>query len=183
MPASTIPPSLPSDPIEVNEALEVARALWDKGDRRDAIRWIRRAFEAADEAGQVARGVALARAAAELETDSVPPPAHSQTRAASRPAPPPLPSSRPAKPSLLPAPPLRPSSVQAARSAPQPKEKEKEPSNEKRLRVSVRTSARDASLFVVRPLAEGQSAPPGTREAYLVMVEAEQAGSTRGRVA
>jgi hypothetical protein len=45
---------------------------------------------------------------------------------------------------------------------------------QKRLRVSVRLSVRDSSLFVVRPLAEGQAAPPGTTEAVLVMPDDEK---------
>jgi hypothetical protein len=50
------------------------------------------------------------------------------------------------------------------------------------LRVSVRTSARDASLLVVRPLGAGEALPPGTREAFLVMAEdlATEVSSTRG---
>jgi hypothetical protein len=39
--------------------------------------------------------------------------------------------------------------------------------------VSVKTSVRDPSLLVVRPLGEGQSPPAGTREAFLVMVESK----------
>lgn len=41
-----------------------------------------------------------------------------------------------------------------------------------RLRVSVRASVRDPSLYVVRPLAEGELPPPGTREAFLVFPNA-----------
>jgi hypothetical protein len=36
------------------------------------------------------------------------------------------------------------------------------------VRVSVRVSARDESLMIVRPLAQGQRVPPGAREARLV---------------
>jgi hypothetical protein len=39
------------------------------------------------------------------------------------------------------------------------------------VRVSVRTSVRDANLLVVRPLADGAAVPPGTREALLTFVE------------
>jgi hypothetical protein len=42
------------------------------------------------------------------------------------------------------------------------------------IRVSVRASARDPDLLVVRPLPEGRPLPPGTREASLVLVEDEQ---------
>jgi hypothetical protein len=44
---------------------------------------------------------------------------------------------------------------------------------QKRVRVSVRMSVRDSSLFVVRPLPEGQPAPPGTTEAVLVMPDGD----------
>jgi hypothetical protein len=36
------------------------------------------------------------------------------------------------------------------------------------LRVAVRVSARDESLYIVRPLEPGQRVPPGSREARLV---------------
>ncbi len=42
-----------------------------------------------------------------------------------------------------------------------------------RLRVSVKASARDATLLVVRPLPEGQRPPPGTHEAILTLVEGD----------
>lgn len=38
------------------------------------------------------------------------------------------------------------------------------------VRVSVKTSVRDSSLFVVRPLADGAAVPAGTREALLTFV-------------
>lgn len=44
------------------------------------------------------------------------------------------------------------------------------------MRVSVKTSVRDGSLLVVRPLADGVAVPPGTREALLTFVDDEQAG-------
>jgi hypothetical protein len=46
-----------------------------------------------------------------------------------------------------------------------------------RQRVSVRASARDPNLLVVRPLPEGQRPPPGTHVAHLVLVEGEESGS------
>jgi hypothetical protein len=60
--------------------------------------------------------------------------------------------------------------VQPIRSAhePTPSPQAEQP-GQKRVRVSVRTSVRDSDLLVVRPLAEGEAAPAGTREAYLVM--------------
>lgn len=41
------------------------------------------------------------------------------------------------------------------------------------MRVSVKTSVRDASLLVVRPLADGAAVPAGTREALLTFVNDE----------
>jgi hypothetical protein len=45
---------------------------------------------------------------------------------------------------------------------------------EERVRVYVRTSLRDPGLLVVRPLAEHESAPPGTREAYLLFADEDE---------
>ena len=70
------------------------------------------------------------------------------------------------------------SSVQPVRSAQKPD------AESVRVRVSVRTSARDGTLLVVRTLAEGQTPPPGTREAFLVMTEsATDAPYAKGGVA
>jgi hypothetical protein len=203
-----VPAAVADDSSNVSEALEVARALWAKGDRKDAIRWVRRAAEAAADAGNVSRLATLARSAAELEEASIPPPAPSQTRAAAprSMSPPPLPSSRPSKPASLPpsrpptAPPPKPaslpvrqplttpppapapptSSVQpvSARAAREPAS-EQAPAPTTRVRVSVRISVRDASLFVVRPLAIGEALPPGTREAFLVMSDEASSDLTR----
>jgi hypothetical protein len=168
-----VPSTVDADPPEVAEALEVARSLWDSGERGDAIRWVRRAAEAADDAGQNARVASLARAAADLEDLALAPSSPtSQTRPASRPAPPPPRSIPPPLPSKRtpPPPPVAP----ATKSAPQVKQT--------RIRVSVRTSARDATLFVVRPLAEGQAPPAGTREAVLLLNESES-DEAKGSVA
>jgi len=43
---------------------------------------------------------------------------------------------------------------------------------QKQVRVSVKASARDPGLLIARPLAEGQAAPAGAREALLVLVDA-----------
>jgi hypothetical protein len=118
MPAlSCVPATAANDSYDVAEALEVARALWQRGERKDAIRWVRRAAEAADDADQTMRVVDLARAAAELEEvatvappdsrptaipSSVPPAPQSQTRVMATPSAPPRPSSLPPRPSTLP---------------------------------------------------------------------------------
>jgi hypothetical protein len=45
------------------------------------------------------------------------------------------------------------------------------PGQEVRIRVSVKLSVRDPNLIVARALGDGESAPAGTREAVLVLVE------------
>jgi hypothetical protein len=42
-----------------------------------------------------------------------------------------------------------------------------------RVRVSVKSSVRDPNLLLVRLLADGQSAPPGTQEAFLTGNDAQ----------
>jgi hypothetical protein len=63
-----IPLAEDSDPEEVATALETALALGTRGDLREALRWLRRASEAADDAGREQRSLALARTAADLAT-------------------------------------------------------------------------------------------------------------------
>lgn len=158
---SLLPAPADGDPFAVKHALEVARSLWDCGEHRQAIVWVRRAVEAADQAGDASRVAMLARAVAEMggapstlpPPPSVPPPMRSTV-------PPPLPSRALPKPRLLPPPPP----PRALESGPPPP-------SEVRRRVSVKTSVRDPDLLVVRPLADGEAAPAGTREAFLVMVE------------
>jgi hypothetical protein len=62
-----VPAAVAGDPSDVSTALEVAGALWEKGSREDAIRWVKRAVEAASGAGVEARAEALSAAVLELE--------------------------------------------------------------------------------------------------------------------
>jgi hypothetical protein len=39
------------------------------------------------------------------------------------------------------------------------------------MRVSIKVSARDPNLFVLRRLDAGKSAPPGTRQALIVLLD------------
>src|SRR5579871_5619409 len=71
-----------------DQALEVARSLLNLGYRADALTWLKRAIEAADEAGDSARVAALARALSEV-SESMAAPAPPPTQ---RPLPPPAPS-------------------------------------------------------------------------------------------
>ncbi len=61
-----IPPALPTDSEDIAWALETAEALWRRGERVDAVVWVRRAAQAAGEGEDSKRAVALAKYAAEL---------------------------------------------------------------------------------------------------------------------
>ena len=180
--ALRLPVPAAGDSASVKDALEAARTFWDRGDRRQALACVRLALEVADEAGDAARVATLARAVADLGTPSTPPPLpppSRRPRPASTVPPPPIsgPLSRTA--STLPPPPLPSRPVPKApvlplRPPPQSLESAP-PTSEARRRVSVKVSVRDPNLFVVRPLAEGEAVPAGTREAFLVMAD------TRGK--
>jgi hypothetical protein len=223
----TIPASTPEDPSAVASALDVARELWENGSHTEAVRWLKRAVEAAADAGHDVRSDMLMKAVIELErsseepaltpppapppvTDVKPPPVPSLiTPAASKPPPPlPLAARRsPTHPPAAPAsmPPTRAQSASPATSTREPQgyvpppsppistapshlpppslpvggahaTVEGEPSAAphalgSRIRVSVKTSARDPNLLVVRPLPEGKRPPPGTREGTLLLVD------------
>jgi hypothetical protein len=63
-----LPEVEPHDPEPVAVAIETARALFRTGERLDALRWLRRAAERAEESGDDLRAVHLARSAADLST-------------------------------------------------------------------------------------------------------------------
>lgn len=77
----------PSDTEDVLFALETAQALYSKGELQDAVRWLRRAADEAEQAGSDQRALELARAAAELVSEVSPP--------VSSPKPPPVSSPNP----------------------------------------------------------------------------------------
>ena len=196
--AKRVPEALPDDVPDVVEALDIAHMLFDKGDIAEAARFVRRASDAANKASRL---IALARAADELEAQSVPPPAMSETRLSRPPIaspskPPPLPQRKPsASPPPLPAkassskpPPPKPASNPTMPAAKVPSSAPRIAAGaakalENRMRVCVRISVRDGSLLVVRPLADGETAPAGTRSAWLVMDGAEElaAGGSAAR--
>ena len=89
--ASPIPQAKTGDSEDVSWALETAASQWARGDRDEALKWLRRAVESASEGEDDMRALELAKAAAELTSQpptSVPPPP------VSRP-PPPAPRSGP----------------------------------------------------------------------------------------
>jgi len=75
-PCPDLPEVEPLDPEPVAVAIETARALYRTGEQLDALRWLRRAAERAEESGDDVRALNLARSAADLSTalQSVPPP-------------------------------------------------------------------------------------------------------------
>ncbi len=109
-----IPPPLDSDDEDVYLALSTARTLWNRGERDDALRWLRRAAEKASDADEDARALDLFKAAAELSSKMAAAPA--VTVATAPPAPPIPRASTPPPPAVGP-----PGAYTAARpSAPPP---------------------------------------------------------------
>jgi hypothetical protein len=60
------PSALPADPKSVSSALEAGHKEWTRGDLREAVRWVHRAADAAEAAGDDRRALDLARIAADL---------------------------------------------------------------------------------------------------------------------
>lgn len=67
--STNLPRAEAGDPAEVAMALETARALWSKGQGAESVRWIQRAAENAEAAGNDLRAVMLARSAADLRAE------------------------------------------------------------------------------------------------------------------
>lgn len=82
-----IPPARKDDSEDVAWALSTAEAMYARGDRGDALKWLRRAAEAASEAQADDRALELAKAAADLASALGP-----STSAPSPAAPPPPPA-------------------------------------------------------------------------------------------
>ncbi|MBE7485720.1 MAG: hypothetical protein HS104_37835 [Polyangiaceae bacterium] len=96
------------DPEDVAWNLQTGGTMWGRGDHHEAVRWLRRAAEAASDAGSDMRAVALARAAAdltvalELPPSILPPPASSGPATETTPVPV---TPRPMPPPVSPLPP------------------------------------------------------------------------------
>ncbi len=212
------PSASPSDGDGVRDNLETAKALWDQGDQKEAVRWLQRAATAAEEAGDDARSLSLARHAADLAAQVAPLSTRSPDEVPRRPpgesgappslrrstsAPPPRPSASAPAPAAAqvtasspPAPgvpvatssasgvPPRPNSSvpppvpsRASSSAfPPPASGLPSPNDliaqGRAVRVAVKRSAIDGSLYVVRPL--GGKPVAGAREALLILSEPDQ---------
>src|SRR5256885_1872258 len=61
-----IPAPLTDDHEDVSWALSTAQTTWARGERNDALKWLRRAAEAASEAEDDDRALTLAKAAADV---------------------------------------------------------------------------------------------------------------------
>jgi len=111
-----IPPAKKDDSEDVAWALSTAEAMYARGDRGEALKWLRRAAEAASEAQADDRALELAKAAADLASAigpvSNPPPAPSR--------PPPAPPAAAAAPPAAAPPAAAPAAAPAA-STPSPR--------------------------------------------------------------
>src|SRR5580658_4857151 len=87
-PRSPVPTAKKEDPEDVAWALQTAEATWSRGDHADALKWIRRAAEAASEAEADDRALELAKAAADVASLL----ADRPTAVAPAPPPPPVPA-------------------------------------------------------------------------------------------
>lgn len=214
-PSESFPSASPSDGDGVRDNLETANALWDKGDQKEAVRWLQRAATAAEEAGDDGRSLALARHAAELSAQVAPLSTRNPDEVPRRPAgesgappgvrrvtssPPPRPSASASSPAPAASSPVATSSPVAASSPsaspPRPNSSVPPPipsrasssafpppaaglpspndliAQGRAVRVAVKRSAIDGSLYVVRPL--GGKPAAGAREALLILSEPDQ---------
>ena len=94
---SPIPNPLPNDDEDVSWALSTAGALWGRGERAEALKWLRRAAEQASDVNDDVRALMLFKAAAEVAQSgaSTPPPPPSSSVA-------PPPASSAAPPAMAP---------------------------------------------------------------------------------
>jgi hypothetical protein len=188
--STNLPRAEANDAAEVAMALETARALWAKGQGLESVRWIQRAAENAESSGDDLRAVSLARAAADLRAEvsmSSEPPGPINEAAALTPYDDfteqtivDSPATAMARQSLQsgvqiaevpPAPPkspvvLVPSPAPTAPVAVRPPQHQA-------VRVAVLNngSSRQLSVIVLGP---GELAPPGSTEAMLVSLDAQQ---------
>jgi hypothetical protein len=104
-----IPPAIHEDPEDVAWALSTAEAMYARGERSDALKWLRRAAEAAAENNTDGRAVQLAKAAADLAgllaPPAVAPPASSRPALQPKKPPPPSAVPSPSRPGVAPSPP------------------------------------------------------------------------------
>lgn len=143
MEEQALPRAESDDADDVRWALETAQAVWQQGERRAALSWVRRAAEAAAEHGLDTRAVQLAKAGAELRglLDI---------------------------PRTLPPPPAVPAELAAPTS-----EKPKERVRHHAVRVAVTLSPDHDGAFLAWPLKPGEPVPSNAHEALFVAVDPE----------
>jgi len=153
---SLLPTAEPTDAKDVRWALETAQSLWNQGERREALQWVRRAAEAAAESGADDRALSLAKMGAELRgVLDIP-----------RTLPPPRPVEVPA-PAELGDEELVVTVVSTDGSIPAP---DAALVSHRALRVAVTPGSAEGEL-VVRVLSAGQIAPENSKVALLVSLE------------
>jgi hypothetical protein len=187
----------PDDADEVVLALKTAGSLWTSGEKLEAIRWLRKAQESADGAGNDMRSLTLARAAAELteaaeKTDALK--ADETEQSASEPA-----ATEDSRPQLT-KPPMPPPNPKTRLESPRAKASngrssaavvavaregngqpesggvvasEPGPILTQTLRVGIKRSVRDDELLVARVLEDGE-VPVGYQEALVVLTDPSQ---------
>lgn len=183
--ASLLPAAEPADSAEVLQCLSAARTLWLEGQGREAVRSLQRGAEAAERDGDDLRALTFARSAADLSAQlgaSSPPSPLAQAASNSPATSTPIPASAPPA-QTTPAPASSPmaSSSPVASYRPVHLGREGAAPLSGEVRVSVKRSSLDESLFIVRPLADSAPVPAGAREARLVFAsegEVAVSGST-----
>jgi hypothetical protein len=190
-----LPPELPevhaSDPEPVSVAIETARALFRTGDRTEALRWLRRAAERAEESGNDLRAVMLARVAADLSNamqSSIPPSSANYDEASAL-----APYDDFNDKTVVDAPVLSPirdafhsevriTEMADSKSASRPhvvsppvisapKAREVAQRSRQAVRVAVARDPEGGGALLVRVLPDGAKAPTGTEEALLVALD------------
>jgi hypothetical protein len=161
---SLLPAAETTDAQDVRWALETAQSLWNQGERREALQWVRRAAEAAAESGADDRALTLAKMGAELRgvldiPRTLPPPRPAE-------APPPVEVPARVEPER-PEPELVVTVVSADGKIPAP---DASLVSHRALRVAV-TAGADNGELVVRVLSAGQLAPENSKVALLVALE------------
>lgn len=161
---SLLPAAETTDAQDVRWALETAQSLWNQGERREALQWVRRAAEAAAESGADDRALSLAKMGAELRgvldiPRTLPPPRPVEV----------TPSQEPLArlESERPEPELVVTVVSADGKLPAP---DASLVSHRALRVAVTAGAGNDEL-VVRVLSAGQLAPENSKVALLVALE------------
>jgi hypothetical protein len=164
---SLLPTAEPSDAQDVRWALETAQSLWNQGERREALQWVRRAAEAAAESGADDRALLLAKMGAELRgvldiPRTLPPPRPTEAEPAPE-RPPRVESERSERPEAE----LVVTVVSTDGKIPAP---DASLVSHRALRVAVTAGAGNGEL-VVRVLSAGQIAPENSKVALLVALE------------